>query len=86
MSDAVPIVVYSRDQCHLCEEAVATIREVADDVDVSVDVDVVDVDTDRELAEEYGDRVPYVLVAGRPAFKFRVDPERLREKLAAESA
>ncbi|WP_411965418.1 glutaredoxin family protein [Haloferax sp. YSMS24] len=84
-SDAVDIVVYTREQCHLCDEAEATIREVAEDEGVPVDIELVDVDTDEELREEYGERVPYVYVDGRPAFKFRVDPAQLREKLAAAS-
>ena len=83
MSDPIPIVVYTREDCHLCEVAEETIHEVAASEGVPVDIDIVDVDTDRELAEEYGDRVPYVYVDGRPAFKFQVDPERLREKLDA---
>ena len=85
MSDAVPIVIYSRDLCSLCEDAEATIRDVAEAEGVPVEIDVVDVDTDRELLEAYGDRVPYVFVDGRRAFKFEVDPERLREQLAAAS-
>ena len=42
-----------------------------------------DVDADPDLREEYGERVPYVLVEGRPAFKFRVDPDEARRKLQA---
>ncbi|WP_396610634.1 glutaredoxin family protein [Haloferax sp. S1W] len=83
MSDPVPIVVYTRQECHLCDVAEETIHEVADSTGVPVDIDVIDVDTDSALTEEYGDRVPYVYVDGRPAFKFEVDPERLREKLDA---
>ncbi|POG53793.1 glutaredoxin family protein [Haloferax marisrubri] len=83
MSDAVPIVIYTRTECHLCDEAEATVREVADETDVPVDIDLVNVDTDDELREQYGERVPYVYVDDRPAFKFRVDADRLREKLTA---
>ena len=86
MSAPVSIVVYTREECHLCDEAEATIREIAEDEGVPVDIELVDVDTDEELREEYGERVPYVYVDGRPAFKFRVDPDQLREKLAAASA
>jgi len=75
------ITVYSREDCHLCEEALDTIRGVRADVPVDVVVEVVDVDTDPALREAYGDRVPYVLVDDRPAFKFRVDAEALRERL-----
>ncbi|ELZ72866.1 thioredoxin [Haloferax prahovense DSM 18310] len=83
MSDPVPVVIYTRTECDLCDEAEATVREVADETDVPVDIDLVNVDTDDELSEKYGERVPYVYVDDRPAFKFRVDAGRLREKLTA---
>lgn len=75
------VTVYTREECHLCEEAIETIREVADSVSQSVAVNLVDVDTDPDLREEYGERVPYVLIDGRPAFKFRVDEAELRQRL-----
>jgi glutaredoxin len=81
MSD-VSVTVYTRENCHLCEEAVETIERVADDEGVTLDLDLVDVDTDPELRAEYGERVPYVLLDGSPAFKFRVDERRLRKKLS----
>jgi len=78
---ATRVTVYSRENCHLCSEALDAIRRVRADVDVPVTVEVVDVDDDPELAEAYGDRVPYVLIDGRPAFKYRVDEAVLRERL-----
>ncbi|WP_049915971.1 glutaredoxin family protein [Haloferax mucosum] len=86
MSDAVPIVIYTRTQCPLCDEAKATIREVAETTAIPVDIELVNVETDPELQSKYGERVPYVYVDGRPAFKFEVEPERLREKLLAAQA
>ncbi|MDS0281937.1 glutaredoxin family protein [Haloarcula onubensis] len=80
MSD-VSVTVYTREDCHLCAEAIDTIEEVADEEGVAVDMALVDVDTDEELRAEYGDRVPYVLLDGSPAFKYRVDEARLRRKL-----
>jgi glutaredoxin len=77
MSD-VSITLYTREDCHLCEEALTTIRRVADETGTAVDVETVDVDTDPDLREEYGDRVPYVVVDGRPAFKYRIDDAALR--------
>jgi len=77
----VSVTVYTRENCHLCEEAIDTIERVADDEGVAVDVELVDVDTDEELRAEYGERVPYVLLDGSPAFKYRVDEARLRRKL-----
>lgn len=75
------VTVYSRENCPLCEEAIGAIREVTDDVAADVTVEVVDVDEDPALREEYGDRVPYVLVDDTLAFKYRVDRERLRTAL-----
>ncbi|MDL5360969.1 glutaredoxin family protein [Halalkalicoccus sp. NIPERK01] len=75
------VTVYTREDCHLCAEAIGTVEEVARDVETPVDVHLVDVD-EAGLAEEYGERVPYVLVDGRPAFKYRVDPDDLRSRLA----
>ncbi|ACV49377.1 glutaredoxin family protein [Halomicrobium mukohataei] len=76
------VTVYTREECHLCDDALRTIRTVAESVARSVDIEVVDVD-EASLREEYGDRVPYVLVDDRPAFKFRVDERELRQKLVA---
>ncbi|MBV0924373.1 glutaredoxin family protein [Halomicroarcula limicola] len=80
MSDA-SVTVYTREDCHLCEEAIDTIERVADEEGVALSLSLVDVDGDPELREEYGERVPYVLLDGTPAFKYRVDERRLRRKL-----
>lgn len=76
------VTVFARDDCHLCDEAVETIERVAADLDVSVALEEVDVDAHPSLAEAYGDRVPYVIVDGRPKFKYRVDEAALRSLLA----
>ena len=80
---AVSVTVYTRENCHLCEEAIATIERVAEERDVAVELELVDVDTDADLREAYGERVPYVLVDGRPAFEFRVDEAEARRRFRA---
>jgi glutaredoxin len=75
------ITVYTREDCHLCAEALATVREVVASVDAAATVETVDVDEDPALRAEYGDRVPYVFVDGDPAAKIRVDPAALRARL-----
>ena len=77
----VPVTVYTKDPCPLCEEAVAAVERVAADIDVPIALSVVDVEADAELAAEYGDRVPYGFVDGRPAFKYEVDERSLRLQL-----
>jgi glutaredoxin len=75
------VTVYSRENCHLCDEAKAIIEAVAEEVSAEVEIEEIDVDDDPDLREEYGERVPYVLVDGTPTFKFRVDEAELRRKL-----
>ncbi|WP_233553816.1 glutaredoxin family protein [Halococcus sp. IIIV-5B] len=84
MTDSRTITVYSREDCHLCEDALAAIDRVAEAVATPVEVHEVDVDTDPELRETYGERVPYVLVDDRPRYKFRVDEADLRRRLATD--
>jgi len=81
MPESHEVTVYSREECHLCDEAIETVEAVASSVAATVEIEEVDVDEDPELAAEYGDRVPYVFVDGRPAFKFRVAESELRSRL-----
>ena len=76
--DPARVTVYTRENCHLCAEAIDTIERVAASLPRSVAVDTVDVDADPALRERYGERVPYVMVDGRPQFKYRVDADELR--------
>ena len=81
MAIPVEVKIYSRADCHLCEEAKSTIEAVAKEVDTPVRIEEVDVDTDETLRAEYGERVPYVFVDGWPAFKYEVDAGELRRQL-----
>ena len=82
--ESTTVTVYTRENCHLCEEALSTIRSVSDAVERSVDVELVDVDQDPELRDAYGERVPYVLVDGTPKFKYRVDREEFHEAVRSD--
>lgn len=79
----VSATVYTREDCTLCEEAVETLQSVADEEGIDLDLSLVDVDDDPALREEYGERVPYVLLDDRPAFKYSVEPGPARSKLRA---
>lgn len=57
----VVVEVFTRDGCHLCEEAEGTVRNEAG----SARIRHIDVDADETLRERYGDRVPVVVVDGR---------------------
>jgi len=81
MAIPVDVKIYSRADCHLCEEAKSTIEAVAEEVETPVTIEEVDVDEDETLRAEYGERVPYVFVDGWPAFKYEVDADELRRQL-----
>lgn len=83
MSEQITITVYTRDDCHLCEEAIETINSVVESTARDIDVTLIDIDTTSELRERYGERIPYVLVENRPRFKYRVDESELRKLLSS---
>jgi glutaredoxin len=70
----------TREGCHLCEEAAATLAQLAAEAGLEAPASV-DVDADPELQAEYGDRVPVVLLDGREHSYFAVDVPRLRHDL-----
>lgn len=80
----VRVTLYTRVGCHLCDVA----KEVLDAVreELPFDLDVTDIDTDPALVALYTTEVPVVLVGGRKAFKYRVDPDALRDKLLRAEA
>ena len=73
------VVVYSRHDCCLCDEALAEIEKAR--AELEFDVRIVDVDGDPALVERYGHEVPVVEVDGRKAFKFRVTSRELVRRL-----
>ena len=77
----VEIRLLGRGGCHLCEEAERVLKEVSRGY--AVRLEKIDIDQDPELSRRYGEQVPVVMINGRKSFKLRVDPERLRRKLAS---
>ncbi len=75
------VTLYTRADCHLCEEAATVIAAVTSELGASWRA--VDVDADPEDRAEYGDLVPVVLVDGTILAYYRVEPDRLRTALRA---
>ncbi len=76
----VPLTLYTRRDCHLCEEMKAEIARVL--VDEPYDLEEVDIDTDPELVRAYDRSVPVLAIAGKVAFKGRLTAEELERKVA----
>ena len=74
------VTLLTRVGCHLCEDAKAALIRVA--AQARVEWAEIDVDADPELAYEYGDRVPVVLLDGREHGFWRVEEARLLRDLS----
>ncbi|HEY4994355.1 MAG TPA: glutaredoxin family protein [Nakamurella sp.] len=79
MIDPPRVTLYTRNDCHLCDDAKAVV--VAVTAESGDSFREVDVDADPEDRAEYGDLVPVVLVDGVPLGYYRVEPDRLRRAL-----
>src|SRR4051812_36209451 len=75
------VVVYTRQGCHLCDDAWALLE--AERLRYGFQLTAVDVDTDPALAAQYGLEVPVVEVDGKVRFRGRVNPVLLRRLLRA---
>ncbi len=69
------IVLYSRQGCHLCDDAAAALKRHG------LEFERVDVDADPELRQRYDACVPVVVIDGKERFRGRVDELLLRRLL-----
>jgi glutaredoxin len=80
---SVAVVLYGAPGCHLCDVAKDLLerqREL-----LGFQLEVVDISGDPELESAYRAQIPVVFVAGRKAFKYRVEPLELARRVAAAS-
>jgi glutaredoxin len=73
------VTVYTRQGCHLCEEAIGVVRLLAGG---RADVVLVDIDADPRLTHRYTVRVPVVAVDGVEIAEYQIAPEQLEAALA----
>ena len=77
------LVLYTRPGCHLCEDAKAVLARV--EADTGVGFTEIDISGDDDLEEEYGLRIPVLLLDGREHGYWRVEEDRLRNDLRLSS-
>ena len=73
------LVLYSRNDCCLCEDMKTVINRVAGKIPLSLEE--IDVDTSTELRNAYGEEVPVLYIDGRKAFKYNVTARELEKRL-----
>ncbi len=76
----VPLVLYTRGGCHLCEEMKREIARAR--LDAPHALREVDIDRDPELVRRFDRSVPVLEIAGRIAFKGRLSAAELERKFA----
>jgi len=72
------IVVYTRDGCHLCDDAIALLRRHGHEPQL------IDIDTDPQLRERYNICVPVVEIDGKERFRGRINEVLLTRLLSAK--
>ena len=74
------MTIIGKPDCHLCDQARAVVEQVCAELGESfVQLSILD---DPELADQYWERIPVILVDGRPHDFWRVNAQRLRQALA----
>jgi glutaredoxin len=76
---AATVTVYSKPDCHLCSDAMATLERLRGEL--GFELRERDITTDELLLRAYFERIPVVVLDGEELFDFFVDEAILRERL-----
>lgn len=79
--EAPKVTLYTRENCHLCDEAKLVIEAVRQEFPFVFEI--LDVDTKADWQTAYGLEVPVVFINDKKFAKYHVEPERLRQWLKA---
>jgi glutaredoxin len=77
------VVMYTRQGCHLCEQAWEQLEQARRRYEFALRR--VDVDEDPQLVREYGACVPVVVINGRVRFRGIINPVLLKRLLESGS-
>jgi glutaredoxin len=75
------IVLYTRQDCHLCDDAKEILHRYGDYLP---EIDELNIDTDPVLKEKFGDCVPVVEIDGKIRFRGRVNEILLRRLIEGD--
>lgn len=78
---SLTFTVYSRSDCHLCEEMLVELRRLCDGREAAIEV--IDIDRDASLSRRYGLAIPVLAIAGQELCRYRIDAEKVKERLMA---
>jgi glutaredoxin len=75
----ISVEIYGAPGCHLCEEAETLLSRLAPELGLAVRA--IDITTDSDLEARFRPEIPVVFLAGRKAYKYRVDEGDLRRRV-----
>lgn len=75
----VEVVLYSREECHLCEQARDVIISLQKEFPISLTE--IDIDEDPSLKKKYGLKIPVIAINGEVIFESNIDIDRLKSYL-----
>src|SRR5580700_4588630 len=75
----VSVTIYSRPDCHLCDDMKAVVARVARSLPLTLEY--IDISTDPALEASYGADIPVLMIGGKKAAKYRVTEDALRRLL-----
>ncbi len=73
------ITLYSNPGCHLCDEAMTTLRRMQ--AELGFELAERDISGDEDLERAYFERIPVVVLDGEVLFEYFVEESLLRERL-----
>jgi glutaredoxin len=73
------ITVYSKPDCHLCEQAMVTLRGLQGEL--VFDLEERDITTEEALHRAYFERIPVIAVDGEELCEYFLEETLLRERL-----
>ncbi len=73
------VQIYSRHGCHLCEDAIATLKNLQSEL--TFEIQEIFIEGDADLEHKFGEQVPVIHIDHIHHDFFRVDPERFKRAL-----
>ena len=75
------VTLYTRQDCHLCDDAAEMLADLAAELRFTVTAIDIDIDTDAAFLAKYNDVVPVIVVGEEIVAAAPVDRDTLREAL-----
>jgi glutaredoxin len=77
------ITVYSKPDCHLCADAMVTLRRLQDELGFALQE--LDITAEEALHRAYFERIPVIALNGQELCEYFVDEALVRERLESRA-